>query len=331
MALDFVALDFETAGLDRGTPCGIGLVKFRDGQVVDTYEQLLKPVPRDWDPQAQPLESFFHPMCVDVHGIRPADVADSPAFWEAWPQLQAFLAGLPVVAHNAAFDMGVLRASLDYAGEQWPSIDYGCTLVWGRRTYDLASYRLPFIAEAAGVQFSSSAHHGALYDADVAGKVLLDIAAKNDASNLQALTETLGTRLGELRPDMWRGCCVKSHGGGGGAKTSAKDAVINADADPDHPLYGMGVTFTGALASMTRADAQQLVANFGGQPLDSVSKKTNLLVFGEQDASKLRPGAKQSSKYEKAVSLRAAGAAIEVISEADFLTLVADSSTSGTR
>ena len=43
MAVDFVAIDFETANGFRGSACAVGLVRVRDGAVVDTYASLLQP------------------------------------------------------------------------------------------------------------------------------------------------------------------------------------------------------------------------------------------------------------------------------------------------
>jgi DNA polymerase III subunit epsilon len=63
-----------------------------------------------------------------VYGIRQADVADAPAFAEIVPTLNEFLAGVPVVAHNAAFDLAFLRAEYAYAGWELPFLPTLCTL-----------------------------------------------------------------------------------------------------------------------------------------------------------------------------------------------------------
>ena len=64
---------------------------------------------------------------------------------------------------------------------------------------------------------------------------------------------------------------------------------------------------------MTRAMALATVADFGGLPLPTVTKETNLLVFGYQDVSRFAPGATNSGKFQKAVGLRAKGQDIEII------------------
>lgn len=67
---------------------------------------------------------------------------------------------------------------------------------------------------------------------------------------------------------------------------------------------GKTVVFTGELKSFTRTQASQLLESLGAQVLDSVSKKVNLVIVGEN------PG----SKYEKALSL-----GIPILNEREFL------------
>ncbi len=314
MSLDFVAIDFETANYFRGSPCAVGLVHVRNGQIVDTSSNLI-------------YQNDFDPFCVAIHGIKQKDVANAPTFREFWPALHQQIGGLPLVAHNAAFDTGVIRDALTDARLPWPDISYACTLVMSRRTYDLPSYRLPFVAQEAGIPFDISRHHQADSDAEMAARIMLDIAQRNNMGDVGDLATKLGLRLGQITSDAWQGCKSRSHHGYGDNHSqwqgaSVKDVVINADADPENPLYGAGVTFTGTLSSMTRPLAWQQVGACGGMPLDGVSKKTNLLVFGYQDATKLTLGASVSSKYKKALDLKSQGADIEIIGEDDFLNML---------
>ncbi len=75
----------------------------------------------------------------------------------------------------------------------------------------------------------------------------------------------------------------------------------------ESPLAGKTVVFTGALKSMTREEAKQLVEELGGHAASSVSRKTDLVVVGEN------PG----SKYQKALQL-----GIRILTEEEFLKLV---------
>ena len=55
----------------------------------------------------------------------------------------------------------------------------------------------------------------------------------------------------------------------------------------DTPLTGKTVVVTGTLESMGRSEAQDIIRQLGGKPAGSVSKKTDLLVYGASPGSKL--------------------------------------------
>jgi DNA polymerase III subunit epsilon len=98
--MDFVAIDFETANEKRSSACAIGLTTVREGQIVDSFSRLIRP------PELR--FSFWNSK---VHGLTENDVKDSPTFDELWPELLPLLENQIVVAHNASFDISVLRHS----------------------------------------------------------------------------------------------------------------------------------------------------------------------------------------------------------------------------
>ena len=104
MGLDFTAIDFETANGFRGSPCAVGLTKVRGGRVVEEASWLMRP-PADHD--------HFDYHNVRIHGIRAEDVAGRPRFGELFPEIGAFIGGDILAAHNAAFDLGVIRSGLE--------------------------------------------------------------------------------------------------------------------------------------------------------------------------------------------------------------------------
>ena len=75
----------------------------------------------------------------------------------------------------------------------------------------------------------------------------------------------------------------------------------------ESPLMGKTVVFTGALKTMTRDEAKALVEELGGKASNSVSRKTDFVVVGEN------PG----SKYQKALAL-----GVKILTEEEFLKLV---------
>lgn len=303
--MDFCAIDFETANSFRGSPCAVGIVKVRDGVVVDATSWLMRP-PAGFDD--------FDGFNIALHGITPEKVADQPRFAARLPEILAFADGLPLVAHNAAFDVGVLRDACDASDEPWPTLDYACSLVLSRQTYQLLSYSLPWVAEAAGSPLV--AHHDPLADATAAAHIVLDLARRREVETLSALVADSRCFLGHVGGESWQGC--HSTWSGTGLLPSP-----NPNADAAHPFFGREMAFTGALASMTRAQAWEVVAERGATAAAGVTKHTSILVIGFQDARKLRPGEALSAKARKAAELRSKGQAIELMPEEDFFQLLA--------
>lgn len=176
MALDFTAIDFETANGSPASPCAVGLVKVRDAKIVDTFAVLIQPPsPNDW----------FSEHNIKVHGIRPSDVTDAPTWAEALDLMLHFIDGDDLVAHNAGFDMGVLRASAGLINAPLPSLNYACSLMISRKTYNLESYRLNAVAYAIGHEEFD--HHDALADSDACARVIIHAADRHGVDSLAEL------------------------------------------------------------------------------------------------------------------------------------------------
>jgi DNA polymerase-3 subunit epsilon len=176
--LDFVAIDFETANTNRSSVCSIGLVVVKSGTVAEEYYQLIKPT-----------DMYFDPICVRIHGITPEDVKDAPSFNEVWTDISHLLEGNLVIAHNASFDMSVLRHSLDECKFDYPSFSYNCTVNVSKKTWPgLHSYSLNVVAEYLQIEFK---HHHALEDAQVAAQVYLEACKYNNVSSHEELIEKL--------------------------------------------------------------------------------------------------------------------------------------------
>lgn len=105
---------------------------------------------------------------------------------------------------------------------------------------------------------------------------------------------------------------------------SAKDITTDkTDFDETHPLFGKLCVFTGALEKMQRKEAMQIVVDLGGQVGNSVTKKTNYLILGNNDYCPLIKDGK-SSKQKKAEDLKLSGCDIEIISENVFYDMISE-------
>lgn len=317
MPLDFVAIDFETANAKRASACSVGLVKYRNGEIVDQVSELFKP-PKDFD--------YFDPWNIQIHGISEKDVKNKPRFETLWPELKDFIGGDIVVAHNAAFDMSVLRNTLKASDIGWPTINYLCTMVLSRTIFNLTSNSLPFVAEAAGVNWEDSHHHDAGFDARVCGDILVAISRKLQIDNISELLSGQKIRIGSISEDAYEACGLPSSNTSKSSwdykPPAASTYEVNVNANESNPIYGKLVAFTGSLHQYSRPEAMALIANLGAYPQDAVTKSTDILVVGEQDPQKLKPGEVQSSKFRKAEKLRAAGQNIEVMTERDFISFI---------
>ncbi|WP_323958732.1 exonuclease [Arthrobacter sp. JZ12] len=317
MGIEFTAIDFETANGFRGSPCAVGLTKVRDGRIVDEAQWLMRP-PEGHD--------HFDSRNVAIHGITAEMVEGRPRFGELFPEIGAFIGNDILVAHNAAFDMGVIRSALEVSDQAGPAYDYACTVLLSRRSYFLVSYSLPYVAEAAGVALRN--HHDAVEDARACAGIMVDIARRAEAASVEELVSGHRLRLSRLDAyepgvsEISKPTRTALERGTSSAWTGWPDEGLNPDAnraaDPAHPLYGQTVVFTGDLG-ISRPQAKQRAAVMGAQPASTVTRKTTVLVVGSGFvASDLRSG-RVTGKARKVMELHSLGQNIEVLSEAEFL------------
>ena len=191
MPLNFTAIDFETANGSPASPCAVGLVRVREGKIIDGFSALFAPPsPHNWFQQGN----------INIHGIHPSDVADGPHWHEVLPLMLEFIGEDVLIAHNAVFDMGVLRASAAAVSVELPPIQYACSLLISRRVYNLDSYRLNAVAYAVGHEEFN--HHDALADADTCARIVLHMAKTHGVETLAELMAATGQVLKPLRIDL---------------------------------------------------------------------------------------------------------------------------------
>ncbi len=185
--VDFTAIDFETANSHPSSACAVGLVRVRDGVAVERTEWLIRP------PASHP---DFLPFNTRIHGITPAMVAGAQTWEEQLAPLREFIGADIAVAHNAGFDMGVIRAACAETITPTPKLRYLCSVQVSRKTYEIPSHRLPLAAEAAG--YGEFSHHEALADAEACAAIVVDAAKRHGAADLTALAKATGLRIQRL-------------------------------------------------------------------------------------------------------------------------------------
>ena len=159
---DFAAIDFETANGSRSSVCSVGIVIVKGGEIVDTFYSLIRPRP-----------NYYTEWTTEIHGLTRVDTDYADHFPEVWDRISSHLEGLPLVAHNARFDEGCLKAVFAAYGMTYPNYAFYCTLRASRRCLRLPNHQLHTVSAACGYDLEN--HHHALADAEACSSVCLYI------------------------------------------------------------------------------------------------------------------------------------------------------------
>jgi DNA polymerase-3 subunit epsilon len=189
----FAAIDFETASGAMASACSLGIAVVEGGEIVARREWLIRPP-----------SLYFIPYNIEVHGITPEMVADAPEFDRLWPEMEREIGGRTLVAHNAAFDMGVLRATLTHYDVWSEKMQFVCSVALARKCWpELRRHSLDALAREFGIEFR---HHNAEEDAVAAAKVVLRAAEEYSAESVEVLMERMMIRFGEVSTGAYVSC-----------------------------------------------------------------------------------------------------------------------------
>ena len=182
---EFVALDTETNGYggDLCEMTEVGAVLVGGGELHETYDSLVR-VER---PLSRGIQRFT--------GITQGMVDGAPPPEEVLPELADMLEGRVMIAHNARFDVGVLRQAFERAGIDWPNPPVLCTVQLARRFAPLVRKRgLASLAGSLGIEVDEV--HRALPDALTCARVFCALFPKlcANAATLRDAVDLLRSR-----------------------------------------------------------------------------------------------------------------------------------------
>lgn len=207
-------IDFETTGISPGQGARateIAAVRVCGGCIVDRYASLMN------------SGAWVSPFIEQLTGISNAMLRDAPPAAQVMREVLRFTEGVPLVAHNAAFDRGFWRTEAQRAGiDPDPAHEFACTVLLSRRLYpQAANHRLGTLAELHQLPRSGRAHR-ALADAEVTAHLLLQIqhdVSKRFSEKLVAREVTHGLLMALQRSDvhMLERCVVRHVAGRAGA------------------------------------------------------------------------------------------------------------------
>lgn len=159
---NFAAIDFETANNERSSVCSVGIVIVRDGKIVDKFYSLIKPEPE-----------YYNYWCSQIHGLSLDDTMEAPVFPDVWAQIEPMIEGLPLVAHNKAFDESCLKVVFRVYQMDYPDYEFHCTCIASRKVWPEGPHNLDIIAARCGYDLEN--HHHALADAEACAAIALQI------------------------------------------------------------------------------------------------------------------------------------------------------------
>lgn len=147
-----VAIDLETTGLSPLVDRIIELAAIKvTPEKVESFSQLINP------------KVEIPPFTTDIHGITQEMVADQPILEEVLPKYHDFVGDLPIVAHNAKFDLGFLLFAQHQLGHKLGQNDIYCSVKASRRAFkEMPNHKLGTLAKELDLGLEN--HHRALDD-----------------------------------------------------------------------------------------------------------------------------------------------------------------------
>ncbi len=283
--MEFVSIDVETANADMSSICQIGIAKYSGDTLIDEWVTLIDP------------EDYFDFINIEIHGIDDDAVKGAPTFTKVESIISDYLNDNIVVSHTRFDRVSINKVFAKYNLKP-PCAMWLDSAMVARRTWPefaRKGYGLKNVCKKIGYDFR---HHDALEDAKAAGAVLLE-AIKITNLDLTAWQKRVCQPIDP--------------------SNSAVGSAVRRDGNSEGLLFSEVVVFTGAL-EMPRKDAADLAESIGCSVTSGVSKKTTLLVVGDQDVMRLA-GKEKSSKHLKAETLISKGQKIRILKESDFMEL----------
>lgn len=281
---EFIVIDVETANECMDSICQIGLAKYNNGKLVEEWVTLVNP------------QQHFSSFNIGIHGISPEHVVSAPLFVDIYEKLTEYMQGSICICHGSFDRTAFYRAFHKYGLQNIETTWLDSTRI-ARRTWEdvrYKGYNLKNLAAKIGYEFK---HHDALEDAKAAGEIVLQ-AIQITGIDIEGWLESAFKPL-----DL------------------SSSSTIKADGNPDGNFFGEVLVFTGALV-ISRREAAKIASDLGFTVATGVTKKTTMLVIGDQDMFRMADGEDKSSKQRKAEDLIAKGQYIRILQESDFSALL---------
>ncbi len=312
--MDFITIDFEIANNHLNSACSLGMVFVENNIIINEKYYLIHPPTLHFD------EAF-----TEIHGLTANDVMNAKKFNEVWVEIKEYFNDIPVVAHNAQFDMSVLHACLTAYSLEMPQFQYLCSIPISTKACRGKKIGQSLKDRLNHFEIELNDHHNALADAIACAKLVthcVELKRKKSLLSYCKVHSSIPVKMfSELKPQTY----FKNKKNN---QNKFKNRIILSEItssvdsyNEGHILFGKNVVFTGDLKTIDRKNAMQKVVDLGGLVKSGVSGKTNYLVVGQQEKTLVGDGG-LSTKEKKAYSLKEQGIDIKIIEETEFLSLI---------
>ena len=265
----FVSIDFEHFYPQKFTTCSVGMVKYVDGKIVDTYYSLIRP-PFDYAGKRDKALTW-------VHKFKKEDLIDQRTFDEVLPEIENFAAGLPLVAYNASTERLCIKDTCAYYNldttldtdnilDVFPlaeKVEHKMNIyIKGPGTHELSVVCKRF-------NIPSENHHHALADSEMAGNLLLrfkEILCAIETKDMGCIIESVNLDSSPSKHKL---------------KYNPEDKIQRTDLDSvqDNPFKNHVVVLTG-FSTNDSQDYGHALKELGAIVREAVNRKTNILITG---------------------------------------------------
>ena len=308
---DYCVVDIETTGLSAkwDSIIEIGAIRYSGEKEISRFQTLVQPpilIYEDDDNEGKYVTDFIE----ELTGITNEMLETAPCTKDAVTAFSEFLGSSIILGYNVNFDVNFLYDAYVKYLDQPLSNDFVDIMRMAKRLLpDLPHHRLKDIL--AYFELVNNKEHRTLTDCEATQNCYIK------------LHEMALAQYGDERSffESWQKRKKRY-----GKYQYIKASDIRGDEtkfNPDCPLYQRHCVITGTLEKYSRTDALQIIADLGGILENSVTKKTNYLILGNNDYNPLVKDGK-SSKHKKAEDYKLKGQDIEIIPESTFYDMIAD-------
>ena len=294
----FVSIDFENLYQQRVFACSVGMVKYKNGVKQDEFYRIIRP-PLEY-------EGKKGKALTEIHGFTEADFEGEETFDKILPKMEAFIEGLPLVAHNAPVERACIRDCCKYyhINTIIKCEDILDTYLLAKKVEkDLGFnikgrglYKLNIVCRRMGVK--ELQHHHACEDAEMCGNLFL-VLPKYRSGELKIDPEELEREIEECKraavfakqnSDKYKELESQGH-------INLRGNILKKDlteGDPSNPFYNRKVVITG-IFNIGREELACRLKKMGADIDTGIGKKTSYLLIGND------PGPSKLKKFDQLI------------------------------